>query len=118
MHLEYLTFIVIAGPDAPHNISSIVLNGDEVWVAAGPYLIQYVRGKEVSHYDEPKVPALTLVFKTLRFENPLEANLGSILAFGPMILALTEEGDRLLWWDLSGSGELPHQLPSLVLMLV
>ncbi|KAH7102300.1 Utp21-domain-containing protein [Auriculariales sp. MPI-PUGE-AT-0066] len=76
--------LLFVGPDAPHDISSIALNGDEVWVASGPFVAQYMRGKE-----------------TLRLENPLESNLSSILVFGPILLALTEDGKRLLLWDLT-----------------
>lgn len=35
------------GPDAPEQISSLAMDGDAVWAAAGPYVIKYIRGKEV-----------------------------------------------------------------------
>lgn len=35
----------------------------------------------------------------MRLENPLETNIASILVFGPQILALTEDGTRLVVWD-------------------
>ncbi|KAG6908774.1 hypothetical protein DXG01_003386 [Tephrocybe rancida] len=70
------------GPDAPEQISSLAMDGDAVWAAAGPYAIKYIRGKEVS-----------------RVENPLGAAFSFITIFGSQLLALTEDGSRLLLWD-------------------
>jgi hypothetical protein len=35
------------GPDAPEHISSMVMDGNAVWVASSIYAIKYIRGKEV-----------------------------------------------------------------------
>lgn len=35
------------GPDAPGHISSMEMDGDSVWIASGPLVIKYIRGKEV-----------------------------------------------------------------------
>ena len=40
-----------------------------------------------------------------RKANPLETNLANILPFGSQILALTEDGSRLLVWDTESGGE-------------
>ncbi|KAG6831361.1 hypothetical protein H0H87_005372 [Tephrocybe sp. NHM501043] len=74
---------VAAGPDAPEQISSLAMDGDAVWAAAGPYAMKYIRGKEV-----------------LRVENPLRTALSFIIIFGCQLLALTEDGSRLLLWDI------------------
>jgi hypothetical protein len=34
-----------------------------------------------------------------RLVNPLESRLGSIITFGPLLLALTEDGGRMVTWD-------------------
>nr|GAT60083.1 predicted protein [Mycena chlorophos] len=80
--------LLFVGPDAPDRISSLAMDGDAVWAAAGPHVIKYIRGKEV-----------------LRATNPLGTTLSFITIFGPQILALTEDGRRMLLWDTS-SGEL------------
>lgn len=36
-----------SGPDAPAPIASMAMDGNAVWVSAGPHLIKYLRGKEV-----------------------------------------------------------------------
>lgn len=35
------------GPEVEEQISSMVMNGDAVWIASGPNVIKYIRGKEV-----------------------------------------------------------------------
>lgn len=37
----------MSGPDAPAPITSMAMDGNAVWVSAGPYAIKYLRGKEV-----------------------------------------------------------------------
>jgi hypothetical protein len=34
------------GPDVPEQILSLTMDGDAVWVASGPHVIKYLRGKE------------------------------------------------------------------------
>ncbi|KAI0333500.1 Utp21-domain-containing protein [Cubamyces sp. BRFM 1775] len=80
--------LLFVGPDAPMPITSLAMDGNAVWASSGPYVIKYLRGKEVE-----------------RFTNPLETNLTHILIFGTQLLALTEDGSRMLVWDTS-SGEL------------
>ncbi|KAF6763843.1 Utp21 specific WD40 associated putative domain-containing protein [Ephemerocybe angulata] len=74
--------LLFVGPDAPDQITSMAMDGDAVWVAASTFLIKYIRGKEI-----------------LRIENPLGSNLAYVTIFGSFILALTEQGDRMLTWD-------------------
>ena len=44
------------------------------------------------------------IWKVDRFVNPLETSLTHILVFGPQILALTEDGSRMLVWDTETGG--------------
>ncbi|KAF8912114.1 Utp21-domain-containing protein [Gymnopilus junonius] len=76
--------LLFVGPDAPDYISCMAMDGDAVWVASGLFVIKYLRGKEVS-----------------RLTNPLEKNLSFITIFGSQLLALTENGDRMLIWNTS-----------------
>ncbi|EKM55193.1 uncharacterized protein PHACADRAFT_120318 [Phanerochaete carnosa HHB-10118-sp] len=70
------------GPDAQEPISCLAMEGKAVWAAAGPDVIKYFRGKEVT-----------------RVSNPLGSALSFILIFGTQLLALTEDGKRMLTWD-------------------
>ncbi|KAJ6525623.1 Utp21 specific WD40 associated putative domain-containing protein [Mycena capillaripes] len=80
--------LLFVGPDAPGQISCLAMDGDAVWAASGPHVLKYIRGKEV-----------------LRATNPLGSTLSFIVIFGTQILALTEDGRRMLLWD-TPSGEL------------
>ncbi|KAJ7172308.1 Utp21 specific WD40 associated putative domain-containing protein [Mycena filopes] len=80
--------LLFVGPDAPEQISSLAMDGDAVWAASGPHVIKYLRGKEV-----------------LRGTNPLGTTLSFITIFGSQLLALTEDGRRMLLWETS-TGEL------------
>ncbi|KAL7283597.1 hypothetical protein ACG7TL_003032 [Trametes sanguinea] len=79
-------------PDAPMPIASLAMDGNAVWASSGPYVIKYLRGKEVE-----------------RLANPLETNLTHILVFGKQLLALTEDGGRMLVWDME-SGDLQNTI--------
>ncbi|KAG2020156.1 WD-repeat-containing protein [Coprinopsis cinerea AmutBmut pab1-1] len=76
--------LLFTGPDAPELISGMAMDGNDVWVTSGPYLIKYLRGKE-----------------KLRIENPLGTPLAYITVLGSQILALTEDGSRMLIWETS-----------------
>ncbi|KAF7304957.1 WD-REPEATS-REGION domain-containing protein [Mycena kentingensis (nom. inval.)] len=76
--------LLFVGPDTTEKISWLAMDGDAVWAASGPHAIKYVRGKEV-----------------LRATNPLAASLSFITIFGPQILALSEDGRRMLLWSTS-----------------
>jgi hypothetical protein len=39
------------GTDAPEQISSMAMEGNDIWVASGHLLIKYLRGKEVGCYS-------------------------------------------------------------------
>ncbi|KAJ7905685.1 Utp21 specific WD40 associated putative domain-containing protein [Mycena olivaceomarginata] len=80
--------LLFVGPDAPEQISSLAMDGDAVWAASGTHVIKYLRGKEV-----------------LRATNPLGTIIAFITIFGAQVLALTEDGRRMLLWDTS-SGDL------------
>ncbi|KAH9843207.1 Utp21-domain-containing protein [Rhodofomes roseus] len=80
--------LLFVGPDAPERITCLAMEGNSVWAASGPHVIQYIRGKEVG-----------------RLTNPLETNIASVLVLGSQLLALTEDGTRMLVWNVD-SGEL------------
>lgn len=60
----------------------MAMEGKAVWVSSGTDVIKYGRGKEV-----------------MRVSNPLGSNLAFVLVFGNQILALTEDGGRMLVWE-------------------
>ncbi|KXN80981.1 hypothetical protein AN958_06493 [Leucoagaricus sp. SymC.cos] len=74
--------LLFVGPDTSEQISSMALDGDAVWVASGSNAIKHLRGK----------PVTTLT-------NPLDTPLSYILIFGSSLLALTEDGERMLIWN-------------------
>ena len=43
-------------------------------------------------------------FQVLRLSNPLGTNLSFITIFGPQLLALNEQGDKMLIWNTSDGG--------------
>ncbi|KAH8827004.1 Utp21 specific WD40 associated putative domain-containing protein [Flagelloscypha sp. PMI_526] len=79
--------LLFVGPQLEDHISSLALDGDDVWTASGPHLIKCFRGKEVS-----------------RLSNPLSTPLVFITIFATQLLALTEDGRNLLIWNKT-SGE-------------
>ncbi|KAG7447991.1 Utp21-domain-containing protein [Guyanagaster necrorhizus] len=76
--------LLFVGPDTVDPISSLTMDGDAVWAAAGPHIFKYVRGKEV-----------------FRISSPLGSSLSYITIFGTLILALDERGERMFVWDTS-----------------
>ncbi|KIL69996.1 hypothetical protein M378DRAFT_184349 [Amanita muscaria Koide BX008] len=84
--------LLFVGTDAPDPISSLAMDGDAIWAAAGPHALKYLRGKEV-----------------LRVTNPLQKSLSFMTVFGPQLLALTEDGSRMFTWDMA-SGELESSI--------
>ncbi|KAF8844502.1 Utp21-domain-containing protein [Paxillus ammoniavirescens] len=81
--------LLFVGPEAEHQISCLVMEGDAVWAASGTHVIKYLRGKEIA-----------------RATNPLGTFLSSIVMFGSQLLALTEDGGRMLVWDVSNEPSL------------
>lgn len=47
---------------------------------------------------------LLMIYKVGRSTNPLETNIASLLVLGSELLALTEDGTRMLVWDIGGGG--------------
>ncbi|KAG8870931.1 hypothetical protein FRC20_011092 [Serendipita sp. 405] len=80
--------VLFVGPEEDFQITSMTMEGNNIWVTAGPSVICYEAGRQIS-----------------RFINPFHTILSSIIAFGSQILALTDDGRRLLTWDAQ-SGEL------------
>ncbi|KAG2158310.1 Utp21 specific WD40 associated putative domain-containing protein [Suillus bovinus] len=76
--------LLFVGPEVQDPISCLVMDGDAVWAASGVHVIKYLRGKEV-----------------LRVSNPLRTPLAFIIIFGSQLLALTEDGGRMLIWEIS-----------------
>ncbi|KZT09652.1 Utp21-domain-containing protein [Laetiporus sulphureus 93-53] len=75
--------LLFVGPDAPEPITYMAMEGNSVWTASGPNVIRYIRGKE-----------------TGRLVNPLGTTISFILVFGSQLLALTDDGSRMLAWDV------------------
>ncbi|KIP12285.1 hypothetical protein PHLGIDRAFT_124190 [Phlebiopsis gigantea 11061_1 CR5-6] len=69
------------GPDCQEPITSMAMDGKAVWAAAGSDIIKYLRGKEVA-----------------RISNPFSSTISFILIFGTQLLALTEDGKRMIIW--------------------
>ncbi|KAL0946708.1 hypothetical protein HGRIS_012895 [Hohenbuehelia grisea] len=76
--------LLFVGPETPSQISSLVMDGDAIWAACGQFAIKFLRGKEVE-----------------RLSNPLGSSLAFITIFGSQLLALVEDGSRMVMWDLS-----------------
>jgi U3 small nucleolar RNA-associated protein 21 len=68
------------------------MDGKAVWAASGSDVIRYLRGKEIA-----------------RLSNPLGSTLSFFLIFGTQLLALTEDGRRMLVWDIAGNGQWPNR---------
>lgn len=51
--------------------------------------------------------------QVVRATNPLGTSLASMVIFGSLLLALTEDGGRMLVWDVSCDGEDSHSKPFL-----
>lgn len=43
-------------------------------------------------------------FQVLRLSNPLGTNLSFLIIFGPQLLALNEQGDKMFIWNTSVGG--------------
>ena len=97
--------IVSVGPDAPEPISSLTMDGDAVWAASGPHVIKYLRGKEVRFLCIADWYQSSKPVQVLRATNPLGTALSFISIFGSQLLALTENGGRMLLWNTSEAGE-------------
>ncbi|KAG0705974.1 Utp21 specific WD40 associated putative domain-containing protein [Suillus ampliporus] len=76
--------LLFVGPEVEDPISCLVMDGDAVWAASGVHVIKYLRGKEVA-----------------RVSNPLRTPLAFVVLFGSQLLALTEDGGRMLIWEVS-----------------
>ncbi|KAL6305314.1 Utp21-domain-containing protein [Sparassis latifolia] len=74
--------LLFVGPDSPDQISYMAMEGDAVWAACGSQLVKYTRGREIG-----------------RVVNPLGTNISFITIFGHQLLALTEDGEKMLVWD-------------------
>ncbi|KAI6045674.1 Utp21 specific WD40 associated putative domain-containing protein [Pisolithus marmoratus] len=79
--------LLFVGSEVEDPISCIAMDGDSVWCASGIHAVKYLRGKEV-----------------LRVTNPLGTTLSSLILFGSHLLTLTEDGTRMLIWDVSSDG--------------
>ncbi|KAJ3492092.1 hypothetical protein NLI96_g199 [Meripilus lineatus] len=76
--------LLFVGQELDEPITSMAMDGNHVWVSAGPNIIQFLRGKEIR-----------------RVENPLGTSITSIIIFGSQLLALTEDGRRMFAWNTS-----------------
>ncbi|KAI9571311.1 Utp21 specific WD40 associated putative domain-containing protein [Boletus coccyginus] len=76
--------LLFVGPEEQDPISCLIMDGDAIWAASSAHVIKYLRGKEVA-----------------RATNPLGTPLCTMVIFGSLLLALTEDGGRMLTWDIS-----------------
>jgi U3 small nucleolar RNA-associated protein 21 len=76
-----------SGPDAPANITAVMLDESFVWALAGPHAIKYTRGKEIA-----------------RVTNPFGMALSSLLLFGSHLLCLSSDGTHAIIWDKNTLG--------------
>ena len=56
-------------------------------------------------FSWPKNHDGLIEFKVLTFSNPFEEPVTCLLVFGSQLLALSEDGGRLLVWDIRSGGE-------------
>ncbi|KAJ3736079.1 Utp21 specific WD40 associated putative domain-containing protein [Lentinula guzmanii] len=75
--------LLFVGPEVEQPISCMIMDGDAVWIASGPNMIKFIRGKEVS-----------------RLVNPLGTTLSFLTIFGTQLICLTEDGRKMLCWDM------------------
>lgn len=76
-----------------------------MWIASGIHAIRYLRGKEVSFFFLLcSSPVPLNLFQVLRLSNPLATNLSFVTIFGPQLLALNEQGDKMFIWNTSDGG--------------
>jgi U3 small nucleolar RNA-associated protein 21 len=73
-----------------------------VWAASGSSIIKYLRGKEVS--SQSSWVMFAQILQVERVSNPLETAFSSILVLGSQLVALTEDGGRMLIWETSEAG--------------
>lgn len=83
----------------------MILDGNAVWVTSGPYVVKYIRGKEVSCFLTYCILSYSSAFQTIRLENPLATPLSYLSVLGSQILALTEDGRRMFVWDSKSGGK-------------
>lgn len=57
------------------------------------------------------LPFINRSTQVVRAANPLGTSLASMVVFGSLLLVLTEDGGRMLVWDVSCDGEDSHSRP-------
>ncbi|EOR02845.1 hypothetical protein E3P92_03138 [Wallemia ichthyophaga] len=87
--------LLFVSPDCENPINSIANDGTYVYVSAGPHLIKYSRGKQIS-----------------KFEYPEPSELGTITLFGSQLLALRANGNGLIVFDnhSNAKSEFSHEI--------
>ena len=93
------------GSQAPEPITSLAMDGKAVWAASGTVVRKYLRGKEVCCSLDLGITRFHIESKVLKASNPFEEPMTSMLVFGSQLLALSEDGGRLLIWDTHDGSE-------------
>lgn len=81
------------------------MDGKAVWAATGTVVRKYLRGKEVLLPPPSGDYADLIEWKVLTVVNPFDEPMTSLLIFGSQLLALSEDGGRLLIWDVNDGSE-------------
>lgn len=87
------------GPQLERDITSIVVEGDSVFAAAGAVVYQFIRGKQVaslSTVDDHLPPASSSSAASA------DDSVSELLVFGKHLLGLSASGCKLFVWSLEG----------------
>lgn len=68
--------------------------------------------------EHPYFERKPIISKASRLSDPLGVPLGSLLVFGPQLLALTADGRRLLVWNIAEEGWQLEALINATLLLI
>lgn len=91
-----ICFLLLAGPETPVDISSLLVQGNSVYAAAGNFVYEYIRGKEVS-----RLPSIDETASSIASTSSYSAyNVAEIIIFGNTMCGISEDGKRLFIWDL------------------
>lgn len=90
------TSAYLLGPETPVEITSLLVQGNSVFAAAGNFVYEYVRGKQVSSLSSIEESNAS----TASTSSSSAYNISEIILFGNTLCGLSEDGRRLLVWDV------------------
>lgn len=85
-----LRFVGSPAVDGQDDISSVELNGNHVWAAAGDSVYQYLRGKRIAKLSVPTTSKKSKISK--------------VLILGDKVMALDAAGEEIWIWDIESKG--------------